>query len=221
MALAREVVSEDHITRSKTPLGAIADPDFHLPGENKNVLPPGRGVPIAPIVSRETAEHQVGTGLQCNIVALLGRQREIFKMGLAVVARIYLYDNALTPSHREIIVHASLSEDEGVVPESFGTWAHDKVHQRARREYRFSRITPFRIVQVPVGRRGAARRHCWRDRRRLRWSSARPASLTTDPVERVVVVMKNGAARKAPLAVLFDQLARVAAGRKAAVVAVL
>jgi len=35
VALAREVVSEDHITRSKTPLGAIADPDFHLPGENK------------------------------------------------------------------------------------------------------------------------------------------------------------------------------------------
>jgi hypothetical protein len=26
-------------------------------------------------------------------------------------------------------VHASLSEDEGVVPESIGTWAHDKVHQ--------------------------------------------------------------------------------------------
>jgi hypothetical protein len=62
-------------------------------------------------------------------VALLGRQREIFKMGLAVVARIYPYDHARTPSHREIIVHASLSEDEGVVSESIGTWAQDKVHQ--------------------------------------------------------------------------------------------
>ena len=41
-------------------------------------------------------------------------------------------------------------------------------------------------------------------------------------VERVVVVMKDGAAREAPLAaVLFDQLAGVAAGRKATVVAVL
>jgi hypothetical protein len=39
-------------------------------------------------------------------VALLGRQREIFKMGLAVVARIYPYDHARAPSHREIIVHA-------------------------------------------------------------------------------------------------------------------
>ena len=29
----------------------------------------------------------------------------------------------------EIIVHASLSEDEGVVSESIGTWAQDKVHQ--------------------------------------------------------------------------------------------
>src|SRR3984893_7462096 len=46
VALACEVVSEDHITRSKTARGAIADPDFHLPYENKNVLSPGRGVPI-------------------------------------------------------------------------------------------------------------------------------------------------------------------------------
>ena len=54
------------------------------------------------------------------------------------------------------------------------------------------------------------------------WSSTCPASLATDPVERVVVVMKNDAAREAPLAaILFDQLARVAAGRKATMVAVL
>src|SRR5215472_15195700 len=105
VALACEVVSEDHITRSKTARGAIADPDFHLPHENKNVLSPGRGVPVAPIVRRETAEHAVGTRLKCNVVALLGRQREIFKMGLAVVARIYPYDHARAPSHREIIVH--------------------------------------------------------------------------------------------------------------------
>ena len=39
--------------------------------------------------------------------------------------------------------------------------------------------------------------------------------LATDPLERVVVVMKDGAAREAPLAVvLFDQVAFVAAGRK-------
>jgi hypothetical protein len=42
VALACEVVSEDHITRSKTARGAIADPDFHLPHENKNVFSPGR-----------------------------------------------------------------------------------------------------------------------------------------------------------------------------------
>src|SRR5438046_8173927 len=53
VALACEVVSEDHITRSKTARGAIADPDFHLPRENKNVLSPGRGMPIAPIVCRK------------------------------------------------------------------------------------------------------------------------------------------------------------------------
>ena len=47
-------------------------------------------------------------------------------------------------------------------------------------------------------------------------------SLAIDTVERVVVVMKDGAAREAPLTgVLFDQLARVAAGRKATVIAVL
>jgi hypothetical protein len=40
-------------------------------------------------------------------------------------------------------------------------------------------------------------------------------SLAIDPVERVVVVMKDDTARKAPLAdVFFDQLARVAAGWK-------
>jgi hypothetical protein len=50
VAPACEVVSEDHITRSKTARGAVADPDFHLPRENKNVLTPGRGVPIAPMV---------------------------------------------------------------------------------------------------------------------------------------------------------------------------
>src|SRR2546429_4161516 len=106
VALACEVVSEDHITRSKTARGAIADPDFHLPHENKNILSPGRGVPIAPIVRRETAEHEVGTRLKRNVVALLGRQREIFKMGLAGVARIYPYDHARAPSHTKIIVNA-------------------------------------------------------------------------------------------------------------------
>src|SRR6202048_1391030 len=104
VALACEVVSEDHITRSKTARGAIADPDFHLPRENKNVLSPGRGVPIAPMVRRETAEQWVPTRLKRNVVALLGRQREIFKMGLAVVARIYPYDHARAPSHRGIIM---------------------------------------------------------------------------------------------------------------------
>src|ERR1700687_4480812 len=99
VALACEVVSEDHITRPKTARGAIADPDFHLPHENKNVLSPGRGVPIAPIVRRETAEHEVGTRLKRNVVALLGRRRKIFKMGLAVVARIYPYAHARGPSH--------------------------------------------------------------------------------------------------------------------------
>jgi hypothetical protein len=104
VALACEIVGEDYITRSKTARGAIADPDFHLPRENKNVLPPGRGVPIAEIFRRETAEYQVGTRLKRDVVALLGGQREIFKMGLAVGSRIDPYDHAPTPSHREIIV---------------------------------------------------------------------------------------------------------------------
>src|SRR5215469_4661618 len=106
VALACEVVSEDHITPSKTARRAIADPDFHLPIENKNVLSPGCGVPIAPMVRRETAEHEVGARLKCNVVAFLGRQREIFKMGLAVVARIYPYVHVRAPAHREIIVRA-------------------------------------------------------------------------------------------------------------------
>jgi hypothetical protein len=106
MSLAREVISEYHVTRSKTALSAIADPDLHLPRENKNVLSPGRGVPIAPIVRRETAEYEIGTRLKRNVVALLGRHRDVFKMGLAVGARIDPYDHPLAPSHREIIVHA-------------------------------------------------------------------------------------------------------------------
>src|SRR6185503_6777199 len=64
VTLACEVVSKDHITRSKTARSAIADPDFHLPFENKNVLPPGRSVPIARIVRSETAEHEVGACLK-------------------------------------------------------------------------------------------------------------------------------------------------------------
>src|SRR5437763_11385889 len=106
VALACEIVGEDYVTRSKTARGAIADPDFHLPRENKNVLPPGRGVPIAGIVRRETAEDEIGTRLKRNVMALVGRQREIFKMGLAVIARTYPYDHARAPSNREIIVHA-------------------------------------------------------------------------------------------------------------------
>jgi hypothetical protein len=106
MAPACEIVGEDDITRPKTARGAIADPDFHLPRKNKNVLPPGRGVPIAEIVRWKTAERETGTRLKRKIMALLGRQREIFKMGLAVLARIDPYDHARVPSHREIIVHA-------------------------------------------------------------------------------------------------------------------
>jgi hypothetical protein len=106
VALAREVVSENHISRSKTARGAIADPDFHLPRENENVLSPGRSVPIAPIVRWETAEHEVGTRLKRNVVALLGRQRELLEMGLAVMARIYPNDHASAPFFREIIVRA-------------------------------------------------------------------------------------------------------------------
>src|SRR5207245_8278636 len=89
---------EDYITRSKTARGAIADADFHLPRENKNVLPPGRGVPIAEILRRETAKREIGTRLKRKIMALLGRQRELFKMGLAVMARIDPHDHARAPS---------------------------------------------------------------------------------------------------------------------------
>src|SRR5207302_5849333 len=81
VALACEIVGEDDITRSKPARGAIADPDFHLSRENKNVLPPGRGVPIAEIVRRETAEHEVGARPKRNVMALVGRQGELFKMG--------------------------------------------------------------------------------------------------------------------------------------------
>ena len=49
-----------------------------------------------------------------------------------------------------------------------------------------------------------------------------PPSLVTDPLQRVVMVVKDHAAREAPLAaVVFDQLAPVVAGRKATVPAVL
>src|SRR4029077_18280065 len=98
VALACEIVGEDCIARSKTARGAIADRDFHLPRENENVLPPGRGVPIAEIVRRETAEGEIGARLERKIMALLGRQREIFKMGLAVVARIDPYNHARAPT---------------------------------------------------------------------------------------------------------------------------
>src|SRR5262249_47643912 len=106
VAPACEIVGENDIARSKTARGAIADPDFHLPREDKNVLPPRRDVPIAEIVRRETPECEIGTRPKRNVVALLLRQREIFKMSLAVLARIYPYDHARAPSNREIIVHA-------------------------------------------------------------------------------------------------------------------
>src|ERR1700737_4251871 len=137
VALACEVVSEDHITRSKTARGTIADPDFHLPHENKNVLSPGRGVPIAPIVRRETAEHEVGTRLKRNVVALLGRQREIFKMGLAVLAGIDPYDHARAPSRRELIVHpmsySLIADDEtsGILAPHASTGMSRFLHSRS------------------------------------------------------------------------------------------
>src|SRR3954465_13560598 len=102
MALTREAVGQDHITRPKTAGGAVADPDAHLPFNNKNVLPPGRGVPIARIVRSETAEHEVSARLKRHVVDLLSRPMEIFKMGLTVLARIYPYDHARAPALREI-----------------------------------------------------------------------------------------------------------------------
>ena len=112
MAPACEVVSKDHITRSKTARGAIAYPDFHLPHENKNVLPPGRGVPIAPVVRRETAEHEVGTRLKRNVVAPLGRQREIFKwvwpswpVYIRTIMRVLLPTERLSYTQRRNLRH--------------------------------------------------------------------------------------------------------------------
>jgi hypothetical protein len=155
VALACEVVSEDHITRSKTARGAIADPDFHLPHKNKNVLSPGRGVPIAPIVRRETAEHEVGTRLKRNVVApSAGRGRSSKWVWPSWPAYIRTIMRVLPP--REIIVHAYLSEDEGVVSNRFGPGPTTRFTKAARREYRFSRITPFRIAQVPVGQQQPA-----------------------------------------------------------------
>src|SRR5690348_143835 len=58
---------------------------------------------------------------------------------------------------REIIVHAYLSEDEGVVSNRLGPGLTTRFTKAARREYRFSSITPFRIAQVPVGQQHAGR----------------------------------------------------------------
>src|SRR5256885_10677481 len=76
VALTCEIISEDHITRSKLARGTIADPNFHLPREYKDVLPPRRSVPIAEIIRREAAEREIGTRLKRNVVALLSRQGE-------------------------------------------------------------------------------------------------------------------------------------------------
>src|SRR5689334_12749135 len=81
VALACEVVSKDHITRSEAARRAVADPDFHLPREDEDVLSPGRGVPIARIVRSETAETEVGARLKRHVVDSFRRHREIFKMG--------------------------------------------------------------------------------------------------------------------------------------------
>jgi hypothetical protein len=104
MALACEIVGEDDITRSEPARGAVADRDFHLPHENKNVLPPGRGVPIARMVRRETAEHEVGA-LNRNVVALLSRQREILKW-VWPSWPVYIRTIMRVSSHRGIIMHA-------------------------------------------------------------------------------------------------------------------
>src|SRR5690242_15377006 len=74
VALACEVVGEDHIARPEAARASVADPDFHLPCKNKNVLLPGGGVPIAEIVRRETAEDEVNAGPKRDVLALLRRQ---------------------------------------------------------------------------------------------------------------------------------------------------
>jgi hypothetical protein len=58
-------------------------------------------VPIAEIIGRETAEHEVGARLNRNVVAFLNRQREILKMGLAVLAGIYPYNHARALPQRD------------------------------------------------------------------------------------------------------------------------
>jgi hypothetical protein len=90
------------------------------------------------MIRRETAEHEVGTRLKRHVVALLGRQREIFKMGLAVVARIYPYDHARAPSHRDYrarkgVVHA-ITDDEtsGILAPHASTGRYRKHYINAR-----------------------------------------------------------------------------------------
>src|SRR5437763_16816704 len=100
VALTCEIISEDHITRSKLARGTIADPNFHLPRDYKDVLPPRRSVPIAEIIRREGAEREIGTRLTRNVVALRGRHGGGSELGRAVRGRVYPYNRARTPAHR-------------------------------------------------------------------------------------------------------------------------
>jgi hypothetical protein len=76
VALAGEIVGEDYITRSKTARGAIADPDFHLPRKNKNLLSPRRGVPVAEIVRRKTANPRLAPARSATLwLSSAGRGR--------------------------------------------------------------------------------------------------------------------------------------------------
>ena len=147
----------DHITRSKTARGAIADPDFHLPRETKNVLSPGCRVPIAPKVRRETGEYEVGTRLKRDVVALLGWQREIFKMGLAVVARIYPYDlRVLLPTERSSCTqkHASRHRRRRNLWHSCSARFHRNVKIFARRS---AALAPSAVVPLCSQKAGPCR----------------------------------------------------------------
>src|SRR5262249_15158185 len=87
VTMPSEVFCHVYVSRPQAVDSAIPQANFCLAGQGDDVLPPWRVVPVAKMAGwRRTEHHTLGAVERGQI--RVGRQIELFNVGLAIVARI-------------------------------------------------------------------------------------------------------------------------------------
>src|SRR5215813_7031318 len=87
MALARGVLDQTSVTRAENVLGAVAQPDLELAGEDDHELPPRCRVPVLEVPRRALPEGDLRGGEALGPIGSLGEGNWL-DVGLAVVAGV-------------------------------------------------------------------------------------------------------------------------------------